>query len=32
MHKHLRDPNTYILGGILLYITMACLAVWMVAK
>jgi hypothetical protein len=32
MHKHLHDPNTYVVTGILLYITLACLAVWMVAK
>ena len=32
MHKHLHDPNTYIVTGVLLYTALACLAVWMVAK
>ena len=32
MRNHLRDPNTYIIGGILLYTILAMTAVWMVAK
>ena len=32
MHKQLRDPNTYIIGGILLYTLGAILIVLWMAK